>query len=152
MSEKNWIVFDIDGTIADCNHRVQYAQAKLWDEFHERAPEDLVIVNVADLMVETSLSGYKIILLTGRPEKYRHATIEWLKKARLEKFYDELIMRPEDNFVQDGPMKVGLLEQRFGSQEDVLANVWFVVDDRESVVETLRNYGLTVFQPAAGGY
>lgn len=152
MSSKNWIVFDIDGTIADCAHRVQYAQAKLWDEFHERAPEDPVIVNVADLMVEMSLSGYKIILLTGRPDKYRHLTVEWLRKAGLSKFYDELIMRPEDNYVQDGLMKIGLLEQRFGSQEDVLANVWYAVDDRESVVEALRNYGLTVLQPAAGGY
>ena len=145
-------MFDIDGTLADCAHRIQYAQAKLWDEFHERAPEDPVIVNVADLMIEMSLSGHKIILLTGRPERYRHLTTEWLKKASLAKFYDELIMRPDDNYTPDGLMKVNILEMRFGSQEDVLANVWFVVDDRESVVEALRNYGLTVFQPAAGGY
>ena len=148
---KQWVVFDIDGTLADCGHRLQYAQAKLWDEFHERAKDDQVIVDVADMMRYLS-KDFHIMLLTGRPHKYRHMTIEWLLNAGLHSSYDELIMRPDGNFIQDGPMKCDLLEMRFGSQEDVLANVWFVVDDRETVVESLRNYGLTVLQPAAGGY
>lgn len=152
MTEKHWVVFDIDGTLADCGHRLQYAQAKLWEEFHERCLDDPVIINIADLMIQMSISGKSIILLTGRPEKYRVMTEAWLEKASLKQFYDELIMRPDDNFVQDGPMKCDLLEMRFGSQEDVLSNIWFVVDDRETVVEALRNYGLTVLQPAAGGY
>lgn len=148
---KQWIVFDIDGTLADCSHRVQYAQAKLWEEFHERAKDDLVVINVADLMRYLA-KDFSIMLLTGRPEKYRHMTIEWLLDAGLHLSYDELVMRPDYNYIQDGLMKIDLLEQWFGSQQDVLHNVWFVVDDRESVVEALRNYGLTVLQPAAGGY
>ena len=152
MTEKHYVVFDIDGTLADCGHRLQYAQAKLWEEFHERCNEDNVIIDVADLMIHISMSGKAVILLTGRPEKYRGVTEAWLASAGLKRFYDELIMRPDGNFIQDGPMKCDLLEMRFGSQEDVLANVWFVVDDRETVVESLRNYGLTVLQPAAGGY
>jgi hypothetical protein len=148
---KNWILFDIDGTIADCSHRIQYAQAKLWDEFHERAKDDEVIINVADMMRYLA-KDFHIMLLTGRPDKYRHMTIEWLLNSGLHSSYDELVMRPDGNYVQDGFLKLALLEEFFGSQEDVLHNVWFAVDDRESVVEALRNYGLTVLQPAAGGY
>jgi hypothetical protein len=93
-----------------------------------------------------------VILLTGRPEKFRHVTLEWLKLSKLDGHYDELLMRPDDDWTQDSLMKINALERRFGNKESVLEKVWFVVDDRDSVVEGLRNYGLTVLQPATGGY
>jgi FMN phosphatase YigB (HAD superfamily) len=146
-----YVIFDIDGTIADCSHRIQFAQTKQWEEFHKRCLEDPVIVNVADLMCSCNFYS-RVILLTGRPEKYRHLTKEWLSTTKLELFYEELIMRPDDDWAPDHQMKINALERKFGSKENVLKNVWFVVDDRESVVEGLRNYGLTVLQPAIGGY
>jgi hypothetical protein len=146
-----FVIFDIDGTLADCSHRVDHANAKDWDTFHSLADDDMVIVNVADLMVH--LSGYAgIILLTGRPERYRYKTMEWLKRSGLDGFYEELIMREDDNFMKDGQMKLVALETRFGDYEGVMNSVWFVVDDRDTVVEAMRNYGLTVLQPAVGGY
>jgi len=146
-----YVVFDIDGTIADCSHRLQFAQTKQWDEFHQRCLEDHVIINVADLL-RASNAIAKVILLTGRPEKYRHLTQEWLRLSKLDEHYEELIMRPDDDWSHDHQMKIAALERKFGSKEEVLKNVWLVIDDRESVVEGLRNYGLTVLQPAIGGY
>lgn len=145
------VIFDIDGTLADCSHRIQYAQSKQWDEFHSRALEDPVIVNIADLMIELA-NNYEIILLTGRPEKYRYLTEQWLELCGLDDFYDELIMRQDGDWSQDFKMKIKALEDHFGDQEAVLDSVWLVIDDRDSVVEGLRNYGLTVLQPAVGGY
>jgi hypothetical protein len=49
-------------------------------------------------------------------------------------------------------VKLELLEKRFGGKENVLKNIWFAVEDRDQVVEAMRNYGLTVLQPANGGY
>lgn len=145
------VVFDLDGTLSDCSHRIQYAQTKQWDEFHSRCNEDPVIVKVAYLLV--SLSKFaEIIILTGRPEKYRAVTQKWLKESNLALFCDQLIMRPDGDWSQDGEMKIKALENKFGSKDDVLKEVWMAIDDRDSVVESLRNYGLTVFQPAAGGY
>jgi FMN phosphatase YigB (HAD superfamily) len=146
-----FVIFDIDGTIADCSHRVQYAQTKQWDEFHLRCMEDRVIVDVADLMIELSLR-HDIILLTGRPEKYRFMTERWIDLCGLDGFYNELIMRPDGDWSPDYQMKIDALERKFGDKQAVLDNVWLVIDDRESVVEGLRNYGLTVLQPATGGY
>ena len=51
---KRFIIFDIDGTLADCSHRIDHANAKDWDTFHSLADEDMVIVNVADLLVHIS--------------------------------------------------------------------------------------------------
>jgi hypothetical protein len=149
----NWItvVFDLDGTLADCSHRLQYAQSKQWDEFHSHSTEDDVIIRVADLLVSLAATA-DIVILTGRPEKYRAATQKWLEESNIALFCDELIMRPDDDWSSDGEMKIKALEKKFGSKEEVLNNVWLVLDDRDSVVEALRNYGLTVLQPAVGGY
>jgi hypothetical protein len=93
-----FVIFDIDGTIADCSHRIDHANAKDWDKFHSLADEDMVIVNIADLMINLSAIA-PIILLTGRPERYRYKTMEWLKRASLDGFYEELIMREDDILV-----------------------------------------------------
>ena len=146
-----FIIFAIDGTISDAGHRIQHAQMKDWDKFQSLATNDPVIVKIADLMRRLSWS-HSIILLTGRNERYRHVTLQWLKDAELDSSFEELIMRPDGEFSQDGEMKLKALETRFGSKEEVLNNVWFAIDDRDSVVEAMRNYGLTVLQPVYGAY
>lgn len=147
----DYIIFDIDGTISDASHRIQHAQAKDWDTFQSLAHEDPVIVKVADLMRVLSMSA-NIILLTGRNEKYRHITKQWLKDASLDYAYEELLMRPDGDYTPDVEMKIGQLEKRFGGKAGVLANVWFAIDDRETVVEGFRNYGILTLQPCVGGY
>jgi hypothetical protein len=85
-------------------------------------------------------------LLTGRNEKYRQLTEEWLDSTNLHYYVHMLLMRPDNDWSHDHEMKIALLEKEFGSKEVVLQKVAFVVDDRDSVVEGLRNYGLTVLQ------
>lgn len=146
-----YAIFDIDGTISDASHRVSHAQMKDWDKFQSLAHLDLVITPIANLMRLISERA-NVMLLTGRNEKYRYVTLQWLKDAELDASFEELLMRPKDNFRPDHEMKIAELEKRFGDKEGVLKNVWFVVDDRDSVVEAMRNYGLTVIQPANGAY
>lgn len=145
------VVFDIDGTISDATHRLQFAYMKEWDQFNELAVEDPVIVKVADFMRSISWMA-NVILLTGRNEKYRYVTNLWLKDAELDASYEDLLMRPDGDFRPDYEVKLELLEKRFGGKENVLKNIWFAVEDRDQVVEAMRNYGLTVLQPANGGY
>lgn len=150
-SKPEFIIFDIDGTLSDASHRHQLAQAKDWEQFHSLAVDDPVIIAVADLMLE--LSGKNdIILLTGRPDKYRSITEKWLKDAGLGGIHSALLMRGDDDFRPDIEMKILALEEFFGGKENVIKKVWFVVDDRDKVVEGLRNYGLTVLQPAPSSY
>ena len=149
--KSRYIVFDIDGTISDATHRLQFAYMKEWDKFNEMAVQDPVIVKMADLM---RCIGWmeNVILCTGRSEKFRYVTQDWLKDAELDASYEDLLMRPEGDFRPDYEVKLELLERRFGGKEGVLRNVWLAIDDRDQVVEAFRNYGLTVLQPANGGY
>jgi hypothetical protein len=143
------VIFDIDGTLSDCSHRIHLAKAKEWDKFSELCIEDPVISPVADLLVSLQENSI-IVLLTGRNEKFRFQTEEWLAKAGLAPFIDSILMRPDNDWRQDHEMKLALIEEYFFGKENALKDIWFVVEDRDSVVEAFRNYGLTVFQPATG--
>lgn len=151
MTNKPMVVFDIDGTLSDCSHRVALAQAKQWDEFHLKASQDAVICPIANLM-RLVAGKYSVVLLTGRNERYRHITIQWLENAGLDGFYEALLMRSDDDFSKDALFKISSLEKYLSGQENVLDMIEFVVEDRDTVVEAMRNYGLTVLQPAVGGY
>lgn len=143
------VIFDIDGTISDPSHRQALAQTKQWDAFHEKCIDDPVIAPVADLLRWLAVRCHTI-LLTGRNERFRHLTIQWLEKAGLSGMYDALIMRPDNDFTQDHEMKIAAIEKYFKSKEQALESVWLVFEDRDSVVEALRNYGFTVLQPTTG--
>lgn len=147
----SFIVFDIDGTISDPTHRLNLAQMKQWDDFNAAAIDDPVISKIADLMRELS-KKWSILLVTGRNEKFRYVTAQWLQEANLDFCYDELLMRKDYDFRPDYEIKIELMEKHFGSKEKVLEHVFAVFEDRDSVVEHLRNYGLTVLQVAQGGY
>lgn len=154
------IILDLDGTVADCRHRQHFAQAGEWDDFHKRCEHDATFSAVADLvrtLNNTTTTGAGIdadviefVALTGRTEDYRKQTIDWLQNHDL--FVDHLLMRQSNDFKSDVEMKIELLELHYGSKEKVLSSVWFVLEDRDKVVDGLRNYGLEVWQVRPGGY
>lgn len=146
-----FVIFDLDGTLCDSAHRNHLAQSKDWHAFHMACPDDPVIQPLADLMAWLGVL-HPVVLLTGRNEAYRELTVQWLERAGLAGRYDALLMRADHNYTKDHEMKIAHLERFFGSREAVLEKVWLVIDDRDTVVEGLRNYGLTVLQPCSAGY
>jgi hypothetical protein len=146
------VILDLDGTVADCSHRVHLAQAKQWDEFHSLIPEDQVIVNVADTIMALWRCKYEIVVATGRPEKYRDITRAWLKATNIGTCIKSILMRPDHDWSPDHEVKLREIEKFFGSKEATLENVLCCFEDRDKVAEAMRNYGLTVFQVAQGTY
>ena len=147
----NWIVVDLDGTLNENEHRVHLAQARKWDEFHEAAKGDFVCIPVREIIRAMS-NSYKILLLTGRNERYRPMTMNWLQENHISPFINDLAMRPDEDFRPDIEMKICILESFFGTKENVLRSVLFCLDDRDRVVEGFRNYGLPCFQVKQGDY
>lgn len=148
-SKRKWIVVDLDGTITDITHRKHLAQQGLWDEFNEAAFEDppnSIVTKVINILED----WYDVMVVTGRPTKYQVRTVDWLH-AHL--FAPEvLLMRASDDYRSDHEVKIAALERFFGNKEAVLNAVAFVLEDRDKVVEQLRNYGLTVWQIRQGDY
>lgn len=77
----NTIICDIDGTLTE--HANPYTSSK---------PSYVmkVLNGTIEKLLEWEKKGYRIILLTGRKESLRQATIQQLSEAGI--FYDQLIM------------------------------------------------------------
>ena len=148
---KNTIICDLDGTLCDNAHRVDFAVAKDWDGFHSRLSEDEPNPSVF-YMLQTLLSNtdVDVLLVTGRPETYRPQTQAWLSKHGL--CFSFLLMRPENNYQPDNVIKLKLVEEFFGTFEEALESVHFVLEDRDGMVEAYRNKGFSCWQVSEGKY
>ena len=140
------VVFDIDGTLADCEHRRHHVAGdkknfdRFFDEMGEDAPKE-VIVRLCNGL--TTL-GWQVHIMTGRPEKYRRVTESWLLHHHIR--YETLHMRPDSRlYDKDSDVKSDMAD---GLDRPIR----FVVDDRQQVVDMWRERGITCLQCDAGNF
>lgn len=149
-------IFDIDGTLADVTHRVHHLEGEKpdWEAFYKAAPDDPPKIDVLEIYCTLVDMGYKILLMTGRPDRYRQETEGWLE-ANLplvngESSYYTLFMRPEGDGRPDHVLKEEWVKDylRVYPNEEVIG----VFEDRNSVVEMWRSNGFTCLQVADGDF
>lgn len=137
------VIFDIDGTLADLQHRLHLVTGpvKDWPKFFDLCHADGVVepTGIFLLALLSFDAGYTIVFVSGRPEQTRAATLEWFKK-NLSYVPTELYMRKDGDHRQDAIVKKEILN-RIRQYHDVL----FVVDDRPEVIEMWREEGIFVF-------
>ena len=156
--KKNVYIFDIDGTLADCSHRLSAIKPPAglvhfepgetdwkpdWDKFYSLCDKDKPIEDVCRIFREI---GYDVICVTGRTEKCRDKTEKWLADNDLP--CSCLFMRPDGDHRPDYVLKREIYEKKIKDDCVVLG----VFEDRTQVVEMWRNLGLTCFQVANGDY
>lgn len=157
-----YIVFDIDGVLADCSHRLHYIQGedKDYDKFYsdDEILKDKVLKNGKTLFhaIERSISEdcrnehyynergefskIRIVSITGRNEKCRSATEKWL--------WDNIIntaisiyMRPTNDYRPAHEVKKDLIEKHIDFE-----NILFAFDD-DQVNEMYKKHGITCYKP-----
>jgi predicted kinase len=138
----NAVIFDIDGTLANCSHRLHHVTAgsKNWDAFFAGAKDDLPHREIVDLAQILHAAGKTILLVSGRPEKIRVDTEQWMTEQDVH--YERLYMRPDGDHRADTLVKSQILD-------GILADGYeidFVVDDRPTVVQVWRERGLVCLQ------
>ena len=166
---KNTIIFDLDGTLADIDARRKKSlksNGKMdWDIFFDASNISLdlpnePVIKMAQLFAE---DGFNIVIFSGRNDRSFHTTKSWLSRHRVP--FDLLVMRP-DKFQKDSwPIADGnpaTKEMRWMPDEilkkemlDTFINmdeVFLVVDDRDKVVKMWRDLGLNTFQVAPGDF
>ena len=148
---KDLIVCDLDGTLCDIEHRTHWVQVpsgvrKNWDAFFSEVPNDTPNQAVLDLLYR--MSDYsKVIFCSGRPERCRADTVEWLEKHYFIEGHYKLYMRKDGDFRRDDIVKEEILNEHIDKDR-----VLFVLDDRDQVVDMWRRNGLTCFQVAEGNF
>ena len=140
------VIFDIDGTLADISERVHHVRRKPknWNAFNAGMTQDKAIHSMVRLCNILYDAGLRIILCSGRNEKNRPETVEWLARHRVN--YHELLLRKDEDFRSDAVVKREILRGFDKSK------ILFVVEDRSRVVEMWRAEGLVCLQPAPGDF
>ena len=142
------VVFDIDGTLANIEHRLDYVRSKPknWKAFDAGIPNDKVNEPVATVMCNMASWGHNIILASGRNERSRDATVAWLDANDLS-LYEKLYMRKADDYRSDDIVKDEIIDE-IVADYGKLPDMWF--DDRPRVVRAVRKRGIFVFDVYQG--
>jgi FMN phosphatase YigB (HAD superfamily) len=142
------IIVDLDGTLCNVDHRVIHLKLSPgnWKKFNDHMIDDTINHWCEVLIKSMKEAGYEILFVTGRGEDYREHTTDWLLRHQIQ--WDELYMRPQNDFREDNDIKEELYEKYIKNNFDVL----FVVDDRLSVVKRWREMGLVCLQCAWGDF
>ena len=155
-------IFDIDGTIADGSQRLHFFLPKKhditcdanldkispdWESFYKDCVNDKPIAPTIDILRTLREHGAKIIVVTGRPEKYMDETMEWLCK-QLETNCISLFMRKNGDHRPDYIVKKEIYDECIKPYHHIDG----VFEDRKQCVDMWRRLGLTCYQVADGNY
>lgn len=135
---RGWVIFDIDGTVADYRRRQFHIEQHVpdWESFFAASPTDPPLPDGVALAQAYAASGH-LLWLTGRPERYRGVTTTWLDAQDLPTA--PLYMRPDHDVRPAYEFKAERVEQ-LATEYDIT----LVVDDDDLVVATLREGGWPV--------
>ncbi|HEY1055856.1 MAG TPA: polynucleotide kinase, partial [Emticicia sp.] len=133
------ILCDLDGTLAILHARSPFDA--------ERCETDLLNKPVAEIVKTYYQLGTKVIFMSGREEKTRKQTINWLEYNNIT--YDALYMRTTGDSRKDSIVKKELYEIHVKDKYYVK----FVLDDRNQVVDLWRlDLGLPCLQVNYGDF
>lgn len=137
----NLIISDIDGVIANNEHRMPWMLAKDWDNFYadERIENDAPIKEGLFLLDALKGSNNELIFVTGRREQCRAATTRWLRQHWVKGYangYTALCMRDEGDF-RKAPIvktdKIRALLANYADRGEEFNHIYFIDDDPENV-------------------
>ncbi|MFG2883603.1 hypothetical protein ACGFYV_15095 [Streptomyces sp. NPDC048297] len=133
-------VFDLDNTLAGTAHRQHFLERRPrdWDGFFAAAPADPPLAEGVALALERAREC-EIVYLTGRPERCRRATLDWLAGHGLPE--GRVHMRGNADRRPARFTKLEILRRLARDRE-----VRVLVDDDELVCDDAERAGFTVLR------
>lgn len=147
------IIVDLDGTLADNEHRRKHIEGENedWESYYDNIRDDPV--NEWCKGIVQRWRPHKVFLVTGREgtEQVKTDTKVWLAENNIP--YDELHFRDEKDYRKDSEVKKEILEEEILPQlRDGIDDIEFAIDDRLQVIEMWRDLGITVLDCAGGEF
>jgi phosphoglycolate phosphatase-like HAD superfamily hydrolase len=146
------IIFDLDNTLADMNHRIHYLTPgpdgrKRWREFHEACDLDIPITPIVETARLYYRAGHRVEIWTGRNEVVREKTLAWLKLHEVP--HHLLKMRPRHG---GSTSKVANFKQHWLLELAPHLRPDLVFEDQQSTVDMWRANGIRCCQVAPGDF
>ena len=144
ITSKPIVIVDLDGTLSDGSHRLHLLPTEnlhlteSWSEFNRAAAGDSQIKSTIAVIDGLWVSGFTIVILTGRSDEVRYETCKWLNENGVK--FDEIIMRHQEDNRKDTVIKEEAL-RAIG-----LDNIVCAFDDSPNVVKHFRSLGITTYQ------
>ena len=167
MKDKRIIICDIDGTIANVQHRLHYIKNpdgtmkpyknRDWGSFNKACVDDTLYKDVREILWNMYDAGRRrgkkgsdriVYFFSGRSEVVREETEEWLREHVVSpSMCDDLdrpnlFMRKKNDFRNDTEVKRDMIHELCISPDDVLC----ILDDRQGVVDMWREEGFRCLQ------
>ncbi|MGW7465508.1 phosphatase domain-containing protein [Streptomyces xantholiticus] len=144
-SSRPLAVFDLDGTLSDAGHRQHLLERKprAWDAFFAAASDDPPLAEGVALCLETA-KECEVMYLTGRPERCRADTVDWLAAQGLPE--GRIFMRRNDDRRPARRTKLEILRRL--ARDRVIS---MLVDDDELVCQDAERAGFRVVRAARWG-
>ena len=156
------IIFDLDGTLANCEHRRHFVDYNKWigkqtigsdlskfkpdwKAFYEACDKDEPIMPVIEHYRMQIFHGKEVCIWSGRCESVREKTLRWLHNNSVGTSHiKELKMRPIGDHTPDDQLKERWLDEALAEGK----TIEYVFDDRPKVVRMWRKHGIFVFNCA----
>lgn len=147
---KKCVLFDLDGTLADGDHRLHHIkkEPKDWRAYFAACGGDETIPHMIELL-EALDPVFKVFIVSGRSDEVRSETMAWLRK-HTDVFWpeDDVIMRKAGDHRPDDEIKIEMLAEIRARGYEPL----FAIDDRSRVVVAWRAAGVPCLQCAPGDF
>lgn len=139
------VVFDLDGTLANCNDRLHYLnrEKKDWRGFYAACDTDRPYPNIVRVLQALWVTGAEVEIWTGRSGEVADKTALWLSENGMGMV--PIRMREEGDHRPDTVIKEEWLNE-------CDAKPTLVFEDRSSVVAMWRSHGVTCCQVAEGDF
>jgi predicted kinase len=139
-----FVVFDLDGTLADISHRTHFVRGagRDWKSFFATCVDDLPVPHVVASFKAHLAAGHRVRIWSGRSDIVRAETEQWLAcEADIDPLHLQH-MRAEGDNTPDVELKRYWLNQEYERPD-------LVYDDRQRVVDMWRAEGVPCFQVTA---
>ena len=141
------VIFDVDGTLANNQHRQVWLQSKPrnWKAYNATMHDDKPIDNIINL-TKILKDHYTVIVVTARSEDERKVTMEWLEKHGVH--FEHIFFRAAKDYRDDSIVKSEILDKIIEHGHEPV----MVFDDRNKVVNMWRERGIQCLQVAPGDF
>ena len=133
------IIFDIDGTLADCRHRLHHLPN--YDKFFAEMDKDVPVAGTVALAKALCGSFYQVFFVSGRPSNHRLVTQQWLEDNLYQIDPTHLYMRRAGDHRPDH-----IIKDEIRQEIEKTYDIRLVIDDRPKVVDMWRRAGYTCLQ------
>ena len=143
-----FVVFDLDGTLANCEHRLHHITggekptSAQWDAFFADCEGDSPIEHTVAVALALMVDGHRVEIWSARSDQVRAETETWLVETC--RIGPPIRMRQKGDHRNDDILKAEWIAEH--GRPDL------VFEDRARVVKMWRSMGVPCFQVADGDF